>query len=87
MVRCWNCKHLVKAYSGEPTNGKLFQREFCRCKVKKLILEHYNDLTEEKECGEYEESQSRMKYEEIAESLKQIFMKTWKKTNRYTLFF
>jgi len=75
MVRCWNCEHLIKVYSGRPTNGKLFQSEFCRCKVKRLTLERYNDLTEERDCREYKESENRIKYEEIAESLKQIFMK------------
>jgi hypothetical protein len=73
MVRCWNCENLVKAYSGGPSSGQLFQREFCKCKVKRFEIEHYSDLTKERECREYKESENRMKYEEIAESLKQIF--------------
>jgi len=76
MVRCWNCEHLTKVYSGRPSGGKLFQSEFCRCKIKRLILEQYDDLTKERRCREYKESENRMKYEEIAESLKQIFMRT-----------
>ena len=73
LVRCWNCDHLVKAYSGRPANGKLFQNEFCKCKVKRVVLERYNDLTKERECREHKESENRMKYEEIAEPPKTDF--------------
>ena len=38
MVRCWNCKHLFRAYSGKVADEKLFEKELRKCKVKSIIL-------------------------------------------------
>jgi len=40
------------------------------------VLEQFDDITKERECQTYKESENRIKYEEIAESIKRIFMQT-----------
>lgn len=56
MVKCWNCEHLMRVYSGKPANEKLFEKEFRKCKVKGIIFERYNDIREERECNSFKKS-------------------------------
>ena len=73
MVRCWNCEHLIKVYSGKPTNEKLFEKELRKCRVKGIIFERYNDITKERECKDYKESKHKIKYEVIIDLRKETF--------------
>ena len=73
MVKCWNCEHLIRIYSGKPRKGKLFENEFRKCIVKGIVLERYSDITVERECGDYKESEHKVKYEEIEAIRKEIF--------------
>lgn len=73
MVRCWNCEHLIRMYSGDPRKGKLFENEFRKCVVKGIVYERYDDYTKERECKDYKESKHKVKYEVIAELRKQRF--------------
>ncbi|MDH5461062.1 MAG: hypothetical protein OEZ29_04410 [Candidatus Bathyarchaeota archaeon] len=38
MVRCWNCEHVIRIYSGKPANEKLFENEFRKCTVNGMAL-------------------------------------------------
>ena len=73
MVRCWNCEHLIRAYSGNPRKGKLFENEFRKCPVKGIVYERYRDYTKERDCEDYGESKHKVKYEEILKIRKEIF--------------
>lgn len=73
MVRCWNCEHLTKLYSGKPRKGMLFENEFRKCKAKGVVFEHYKDFIKERECKDCKESKHKIKYEEIAEIRKETF--------------
>jgi len=73
MVRCWNCEHLGRTYSGKPSNEKLFEKELRKCKVKGIVFERYNDITIERECEDYKESKHKIKYEEIEAIRKERF--------------
>ena len=52
MVKCWNCKHLIPAYSGKVAKGKLFEKELRKCKVKGIVLGYY-EIREEGECEDF----------------------------------
>ena len=56
MVRCWNCKHLARVYGGTPEEGKLFEKELRKCKIKDTIFERRSDITQERECDRFEQS-------------------------------
>ena len=73
MVRCWNCEHLIRLYSGSPRKGRLFENEFRKCAVKGVVYERYNDYTKERDCEDYEESERKVKYEEILKIRKERF--------------
>lgn len=73
MVRCWNCEHLGRTYSGKPTNEKLFEKELRKCKVKGMVFEHYSDITKERECKDYKESKHKIRYEETEAIRKETF--------------
>ena len=47
----------MRIYSGKPTNEKLFESELRKCKVKGIVFERYNDITKERECEDYKESE------------------------------
>ena len=64
MVKCWNCKHLARAYSGTPAEGKLFRTEYRKCKVKGTVFERRSDITEERECDSFEQSERWAKRQE-----------------------
>ena len=53
MVKCWNCEHIIRIYSGKPRKGKLFENQFRKCIVKAIVLERYSYITVERECGDY----------------------------------
>lgn len=67
MVRCWNCEHVIRIYSGKPANEKLFENEFRMCTVNGMVFERYDNITEARECEDYKESKHKMKYEEVAD--------------------
>jgi len=73
MIKCWNYEHLIRIYSGKPRKGKLFENEFRKCIVKRIVLERYNDITKERECEDYKESKHKIKYEEIEAIRKERF--------------
>jgi hypothetical protein len=56
MVKCWNCKHLITAYSGRVAKGKLFEKELRKCWVKGIVLGYY-EITEERECSDFVQSE------------------------------
>jgi len=55
MVQCWNCEHLITAYSGKVATGKLFEKELRKWKVKGIVLGYY-EIREERECEGFEQS-------------------------------
>lgn len=70
MVKCWNCEHLIRIYSGKPTNEKMLEKELRKRKAKGIIFERYNVYTKERDCEDYEESKHKIKYQEIVKTRK-----------------
>jgi len=56
MVKCWNCKHPITAYSGKPTDEKLFEEKSEKCKVKGIALGYY-EIRKERECSDFVQSE------------------------------
>jgi len=73
MVKCWNCEHLIVAYSGAPANERLFEKELRKCTVRGVVFESRRDITEEHECENYREAKNIVKYEDVEAIRKQMF--------------
>ena len=73
MVKCWNCEHLIVAYSGAPANGQLFDKELRKCTARGVVFESRSDITAEHACENYREAQNIVRYEDVEAIRKQMF--------------